>query len=62
MRARRVAGQVADAGGECRHGEKQRGRKEVDGGDGRFVNNSKFQCSVSKFSFSPCSGGQTKNF
>ena len=31
------------AGGERRHGEKQRGRREGDVGDGRFVNKLKFK-------------------
>jgi hypothetical protein len=57
-----MAGHVAVVGGERRHGEKQRGRREGDDGDGKLVNNSKFQSSVSKFNFSPCSRGQTKNF
>ena len=44
-----------------RHGEKQRGGRR-DGGDGKAVNNSKFQSQVRKLSFSPSSWPQMKNF
>ena len=37
-------------------------RRELDGGDGIPVNNSKFQNAVCKFSFSPSSWPQIKNF
>ena len=38
-----------------RHGEKQRRKRDGDGGDGSFVNNSKFQNPICKLSFSPSS-------
>jgi hypothetical protein len=34
---------VADAGGERRHDEKQRGRREGDGGEGKTIIRSKFK-------------------
>ena len=40
---RRVADQKAALAHGRRHGEKQRRKRDGDGGDGSFVNNSKFQ-------------------
>ena len=42
---------VADAGGEHRHGEKQRGRKEGDGDEGIFVNKLKFKIQFANLVF-----------
>ena len=54
-RARRVA----DAGGERRHGEKQRGERWS---EGRLVNKAKFKISFCKLNFSLLSWPQMKNF
>ena len=43
---------AVDAGARRRHGGKQRGERR-NGGDGNFVNNSKFQSPFCKLSFSP---------
>jgi len=60
--ARRVGRPGVDAGGERRHGEKQRGRREGDGDEGNLVNKLKFKIQFAKFSFSPSFWLQKKNF
>ena len=54
-RARRVAGREAPPTHERRHGKKQRRKRDGDGGDGSFLNISKFHSPIYKLSFSPSS-------
>ena len=49
--ARRVADQEAAPAHGRRHGEKQRGRREGDGGEGSSVNKTKFKTPVCKLKF-----------
>ena len=61
FRTRRDAWRRRRAGGVQRR-RRQGTQGGGDDGEGRLIINSKFQSSVCKFSFSPCSRGQTKTF